>query len=138
MTAGQILSLPGAAAGLTPAGNATAWLYGAWVEASASLATNILVLGITFQVEHILELDTTLEMMIEIGTGAGGSEATKVQIPYSYRMDTAVGYYMISPKTIYLPEPMRIASGTRVAVRATDNHAAALTYTGVKIIYQEI
>ena len=138
MAENQILSLPAAATGLTPASSATAWLYGSWVEASASLGTKIYVIGLAFQITNTpASLDTTYAQLFEIGIGAAASEVTKIQIPYSYRADTvAYGYYRNTLK-VFLPEPYEIPAGTRVAVRATDSIASAITYNGVKIIYRE-
>ena len=137
MAQNDFRSLPAAAAGLTPASPATAWAYGAWVQASASLASDIYVMGLVFQPTNVPALDTTHEMLFEIGTGAGGAEAVKVQIPYSIKPDTLVGYYMSGSYSIQLSEPMLIAQGTRVAVRCTDSLASAITYNGVKIRHME-
>ncbi|MBV5280269.1 MAG: hypothetical protein J0651_03150, partial [Actinobacteria bacterium] len=66
---------------------------------------------------------------------------TKLQVPHSYRADTittannGLGYRM--PFTFYFPEPYFIPLGSRIAVRATDSIASAITYGGVKILYQE-
>ena len=138
MALGDLLSLPAAATGLAPISGAGAWGYGSWAEASASLATDIYVIGLTFQLTNSpVSLDTTYEQLFEIGTGASGAEVTKIQIPYSFRSDTvAYGYYKDTIK-YFFPEPLTISAGTRVAVRATDSIAAAITYNGVKILYRE-
>lgn len=137
MALNQFLSLPGAANGLTPASAASAWGFGAWVQASANLASDIYVMGLVFQPTNIPALDTTHQMLFEIGTGAGGAETVKIQIPYSIRPDSLVGYYKSGSYSIQLSEPMLIAQGTRVAVRCTDSLATAITYNGVKIRYME-
>ncbi|MFZ2541121.1 MAG: hypothetical protein WAW75_05025 [Gallionella sp.] len=137
MAQNDFRSLPANAAGLTPASSASAWAYGAWVQASASLASDIYVQGLVFEVTNVVGLDTTVQQLFEIGTGAGGAEATKIQLPWSIRQDTLVGYYKTNSYAIYLPEPMLIAQGTRVAVRCTDSLASAITYNGVKIRYME-
>lgn len=137
MALAQFLSLPAAATGLAPASSATAWLYGSWVQASASLGTDIYVMGLTFQITNVPALDTTVQQLFEIGIGAGGSEVTKVQIPYSFRADDLTGYYHTRAYNIFLPEPFTIVAGTRVAVRVTDSLASAITYGGVKIWYRE-
>lgn len=137
MALNQFLSLPADANGLTPASAASAWGFGSWVVASASLGTDIYVMGLVFEVTNVPGLGTTVEQLFEIGTGAGGAEVTKVQIPWSIRQDTLVGYYMTKSYTLYLPEPMLIAQGTRVAVRVTDSLASVITYNGVKLKYME-
>lgn len=137
MSLGQYLSLPASANGLSPISSASAWAYGSYVEASASLASDIYVIGIAFQVTNTPSLDVTHESLFEIATGAGGAEVTKIQIPYSHRPDTLVGYYLDSSLQVFLPEDFLIAAGTRVVVRATDSLASAITYGGVKIMYRE-
>lgn len=138
MTSGQLLSLPAVTGGLAPASSATAWLFGSWVVASASLGTDIYVTGLAFQVTDASPgAAATREYLFEIGTGAEGAEVTKVQIPYSNRADTvAYGYYRSTLK-VFLPESYLIPSGTRVAVRATDSIASAITYNSVKLLYRE-
>lgn len=144
MAAGQYLSLPASSAGLTPASSASSWAFGSWVEASSSLSTGIIVYGIEFAIPTSpAAADTTYEQLFEIGTGSGGAETTKIQIPFSYRADTitsasnGLGYWMPRVFRAYLPEPVVINLGTRVAVRATDSIASAITYRGVKILYRE-
>ena len=138
MAANQILSLPAAATGLAPAATVTAWVFGAYVQASASLSTDIAVIGVTFGITTPLAVDTTTQYILEISTGAAASEVTKIQIPFSYRMDTAVGYYMPTMLKSFLPEPHIIASGSRVAVRVAHSLAEVITYAGVKILYREV
>lgn len=144
MAQGQYLSLPAAAAGLAPASSASAWAFGSWVEASSSLSTGIIIYGIEFAIPTSpAAADTTYQQLFEIGTGASSSEVTKIQIPFSYRADTitsasnGLGYWMPRVFRSYLPEPIRVDLGTRVAVRATDSIASAITYGGVKILYRE-
>jgi hypothetical protein len=136
MAAGQIKCIPALAAGLALTSDASAWTPSAWVEVSADMGFAILVLGISYQLQHYVTLDTANQTVFEIGIGAAGSEVTKIQIPISTRADSHVGYIMGSG-TIYLPEPYKIASGTRIAVRLASSLTSS-AYTGLKIIYQEI
>jgi len=136
MAAGQILSLPQAATGLAPVSSATAWNYGTAVTASASLAVGIKIIGLQFQVTNIPTVDATQEILFDITVGG----TTKVQIPYTQRSDTAVGFYPSVPYsggTVFLPEPYSVPGGSAVAVQVTDSLASAKTYNGVKILYQE-
>jgi len=137
MASGRYLSLPAASAGKSPASAASAWGYGAWVEIVPSLEGGIYVTGFAFQITNIPALDTTVEQLFEISTGAAGSESLEIQIPYSFRMDTAIGYYLTKTLNVYFPEPMFIAAGSRVAVRAADSLVTAITYGGVKLMYRE-
>src|SRR3990167_8094614 len=63
----------------------------------------------------------------------------KLQIPFNMKADTLVGYNTASTASIqafYLPEPYVIPAGAAIAVRVTDSIAAALTYAGVKLLYE--
>lgn len=141
MAVGQLLPLPALGNGLSPISGSSAWTFGSWVEASASLSTDIKVTALQFQVSYpAASADALYEFLFEIGTGASSSEVTKVQIPISTKADTiassASGYY--KGGTIFLPEPLVIAQGTRVVVRVTDSIASAITHSGVKIFYEQL
>jgi len=136
MAANQILSLPAAATGLAPVSSATAWTFGTAVTASASLPAGINIIGLQFQVTNIPTVDTTQQILFDITVGG----ITKVQIPYTQRSDTAVGFYPSVPYsggTVFLPEPYKVPGGSAVAVQVTDSLSSAITYNGVKILYQE-
>ncbi|PKL31904.1 hypothetical protein CVV43_00440 [Candidatus Saccharibacteria bacterium HGW-Saccharibacteria-1] len=139
-TLGNYFSLPARTIGIWPVGNATAWAYGSWYQLIDKLDSGIFVSGIQFQVGAILAtLDTTREILFEIGVGLAGSEVVKMQIPYSIRLDTAVGYYNSSGyNSIRFPEPMLIPAGSRIAVRVADSFAVAVTYDGFKLMYREV
>lgn len=137
MAQNDLLSLPAAAVGLTPASAASAWGFGSWVVLSASLPSNIYILGFEFMLTDQGSLDQTDEQFFEIGTGAGGAETTQIQIPVSMRPDTRVGHYMVKTQPVFFPEPYTVTQGTRLAVRVADSLASAITYNGVKIFYRE-
>lgn len=132
MAANQILSLPAAAAGLQPVSSATAWLYGTALDASTSLPTDIDIIGLAFQNIDIPSVDATQEILFDITVGG----TTKLQVPYSFRQDTNVGYYL-DVHHYYFPEPYFVPAGSALAVKVTDSVASALTYHGVKILYRE-
>jgi hypothetical protein len=137
MSGGQYLSLPASANGLAPVSGASAWAFGTWVTASSTLPTGIRIVGISLQTTYKPGLDVTNEIFLEIGTGASGSELTKIQVPYSQRKDSAIGYFETEIYNMFFPEPFFVSGGSRIAVRITDNVASALTYSGVKIFYIE-
>ncbi len=140
MAANQFLSLTGAATGLAPASAASAWGYGSYVEivSAASNTTGKSIIGLSFQVTNVPALDTTHELIFDIGTGAGGAEVTKLQVPYSFRNDTQIGYYLTNTLNVFFPEPYFLAGGTRLAVKVADTLASAITYNGVKVLYEEL
>lgn len=137
MALDDIDSLPAAAAGITPTSGASAWGFGLWTELTSATTTDIYVISLVFQITNIPALDTTVEQLFEIGIGPLGAEITDIQIPYNVRNDTQVGYYLTRPDHIFLPEPVLITSGTRIAIRVADSLATAITYQGVKIMYRE-
>jgi len=120
-------------AGLTLAPNATAWVLGAWVELTPATSGDLYIQSLSFSTNNIPALDTTVEYLFEIGTGAGGAESTKIQIPYSVRNDTQIGYY--SNYKIFIPEPFFVPSGTRIALRAASSLTSAGNQLGFKIFY---
>lgn len=137
MALDDIESLPADATGITPTSGASAWGFGLWTELTSATTTDIYVISLVFQITNIPALDTTVEQLFEIGIGTAGAEVTDIQIPYNVRNDTQVGYYLTRPDHIFLPEPVLITSGTRIAIRVADSLATAITYQGVKIMYKE-
>lgn len=137
MSAGQYLSLPAAATGLAPISSATAWAFGTPV-AVATMATDIEVISFNFQNTDIPAVEVIQEILFEITVDG----TTKLQIPFSIGNDSLVGYDKSSPRgtsnIFYLPEPYFIPAGSVVAIKVCDSIAAALTYNGVKILYNEL
>lgn len=130
---------PDDASGAQPPSTAAAWTPGAWKDLLPyGWDYDIALVDLVFQVTGVLALDTTREVLFEIATGAVGSETVVAQVPYSYRNDTAVGYYLDNDDRVTFPEPIKVNKDTRVAVRVTDSAAAALTYQGVKIRFMEL
>ena len=82
-------------------------------------------------------VEVTYEFLLEIGIGDAGSEVSKIQVPYSYRADTGVGYWLLKPINFFLAEPFSVSSGSRIAVRLTNSQGSD-TVSGVKIMYMEV
>jgi len=136
MALGQYLSVPAAAAGISVTTNATAWVLGE-ATLSTGLTSDIYVIGLAFQVTNTPALDTTHETLFQIRTGGVGSEVVQIQIPYSHRPDTLVGYYSDSTLKVFLPEDFLIPANTRISVTAACSLASAITYAGIKLMYRE-
>ena len=135
----RFYAAPQAAAGAAPVTGASAWQWGSWVD----LLPNghpypIAVTGVAFQVTNIPAADTTVEQLLELGTGVAGAEVAVAQVPHSFRQDTAVGYYEMPALAFLFPEPIRVRANVRVAVRATNSIAQAVTIAGVKLRFKEI
>jgi hypothetical protein len=137
MAQNDIDAFPADAAGITPTSAASVWGFGLWTELTTGFAFDIYIISLSFQITNIPALDTTVEQLFEIGIGTAGAEITEVQVPYNVRNDTQVGYYLTRPEHIFLPEPIEITAGNRIAVRVADSLVTAITYNGVKIMYKE-
>jgi hypothetical protein len=137
MAQNDIDAFPADAAGITPTSAASVWGFGLWTQLTTGFAFDIYIISLSFQITNIPALDTTVEQLFEIGIGTAGAEVTEVQVPYNVRNDTQVGYYLTTPEHIFLPEPIEITAGNRIAVRVADSLATAITYNGVKIMYKE-
>jgi hypothetical protein len=137
MALDDIDAFPAGAAGITPISAASVWGFGLWTQLTTGFAFDIYIISLSFQITNIPALDTTVEQLFEIGIGTAGAEITEVQVPYNVRNDTQVGYYLTRPEHIFLPEPIEITAGNRIAVRVADSLATAITYNGVKIMFKE-
>jgi hypothetical protein len=134
-----IITQPATTGGVSPASAASAWGSGAWLDLlPAGWDFDIAVHEIELKTPAAPTLATTFEALIEIATGASGSETVIAQIPWTFRNVTAVDYIQGDPIDIGLPEPITVTAGTRVAVRISDSHTSALTYTGVKVAFREL
>ena len=132
------LALPKYATGASVISSATAWAYGSYVVIAECLARDIYIIGVQFQITDApASLDVTEEHLFEIATGAAGAEVTKIQIPYSVRQDTAVGYYLTASVSCTFPEGYKVPALSRISARATNSIAVAVTYP-FKIFYQGI
>lgn len=137
MAVNQFLSIPAAATGAAPVSSATAWTFGTAVSISSATTVDMVVIGFQFQNTDIPALDVNQNILFEVTVGG----VTKLQIPFNMKADTLVGYDFANSSAIqafYFPEPYYIPRGSNVQVKVTDSIAAALTYNGVKLLYQEL
>ena len=122
--------------GLAPVSAASAWGFGSWVLVQQTAGESS-IMAVSYQWTSAPTADTTEETLLEIGTGASGSQTTQLQFPHSHRSDTAVGYYL-KPTWVVLPEPFAVTAGTALWVRAADSSTSARTYQGFRIMYDQI
>lgn len=127
---------PGAADGAAPVTDATtAWVFGAWVDLTSGHPYNIAISGFSFQhPSPASAVDTTDQVLFEIGSGPVGNETTIAQIPAVERADTAAEY-VINPILMF-PEPIAIKANTRLSVRVAGTRVNT-TYNGSKIFFRE-
>lgn len=138
-TTKRYLSYPAAAAGISRASSgSTAWSYSAYTEVvpANAITSTFYLAGLTWCWHTpVAAADTTYEWIIELATGASGSETMIAQIPCSIRGDTLVGY--VPSNFIIFPEPKEVAANTRISVRVAYSLATTSnTLTGIKILYQ--
>lgn len=136
-TTKQYLSHPDAAAGISrQSSGGAAWSYSGWTEVIPAnhITADCWIAGLTWMWHTpINAADTTIEVIIELWSGADA--ALIIQIPCSYRADTAVGY--VPSNMIIFPEPKLLAANTRVSVRiAYSTATTSNTISGIKILYQ--
>ena len=137
-TTRRYLAYPAAANGISRASSGgAAWSFSAYTEIvpDSTITAEYWIAGMTWMWHTpIAAADTTYEVLFELATGAAASEVLAIQVPCSFRADTAVGY---APSNIIIfPEPKVIAANTRISVRVAQSlDTTSQTYTGIKIIY---
>lgn len=128
---------PAAAAGISRASSgSTAWSPSAYTELVPvnTITSTFYIAGITLMYPNTAAVDVTQEVEIDIATGSAGSEVIIATIPFSYRIDSAVGHQA----SIFIPlaEPKEVAANTRLSVRVKQSLATtSITFSGIKIMY---
>lgn len=128
-------SLPSNQDGIIVVPNNSTWTFGSWTELTPSTSGDISVMYLQFQTTNITALDTTVEYLFDIGTGGVGAETTIIQIPFSVRNDTQVGYYSNKTYSFFLPEPKVITDGSRISIRGASSIASAGNQAAFKLFY---
>ena len=137
MTTAVYKAYPAAAAGISRASSgSTAWSNSAYTELVPvnTITSTFYIAGITLMYSNNPSVDTTHEVEIDIATGGSGSESVIITVPFSFRIDSAVGHQPVI--FIPLPEPREVAANTRLSVRVRQSLATTtVTYNGIKILY---
>lgn len=113
--------VPSAAAGVAVTPVVTAWANSSWYEVTSSMPVNALITG--WSLNHA----TAFQYEIDIGVGAASSEVVVATYAGSHESNVCHSHH-------HAPIPVRIASGSRVAVRirksgsSTANRAFKLMY----------
>jgi hypothetical protein len=137
-TTRKYLSYPAAAAGISRASSGgAAWSYSAYttIVPVSTITAEFWIAGMTWMFHTpIAAADTTYEVLFELATDSQGTPVKVIEVPCSFRADTAVGY---APSSIIIfPEPKVIAANSEVGVRVAQSLATtSQTYTGIKLIY---
>jgi len=123
----HIQTYPKLATSVTVSTGVAAWAEGSWTEIipANTITEPFWLLGIYWT-------PTTYDGIMEIGTGASGSEVEIANIPSFSHYTTSHGYAFLQP--ISLLKHIKIPANTRVAARVADTHTA-LTAHGLKLLY---
>ncbi len=89
--------------------------FGSWVELDASASADSWICAITVNIGGAQANDCNI--VVEIGTGTATSEATKIRFSFRFEYDGSVGSKM--PIVYPVIVPIKVASGTRIAARAS-------------------
>lgn len=135
-TTNRYLSYPAALAGISLVSPTSAWVFGSYVElvAASGITVDFYICGFVWLTFPTYTVDTTIETLFEVATGASSSEVLAVQFPSTWRIDSAAGH-MPLPQII-LPEPKFVAANTRLSARVANSGTVAATYAGFKLLYQ--
>lgn len=114
--------------------DAVAGNFGAWVEIDASVSADSWISNITVLPYDTNALVQDRPCVIEIGTGAGGAEVAKIRLSCAFHTVSAVG--VVSPAVFTVPIPIKVASGVRIAVRASTVTSASMHYRVGLSMYQ--
>lgn len=90
------------------------------------------IAGGTVQSVIVSASDITRELLLEIGFGLPHKVVTRVQIPFSFRSDTAVGYYL--EQGFRLPRPIEVPINTTVCLRARTTVLNTQIRNGAKLL----
>ena len=138
----KYLAHPNFSTGVTLTTSASAWTAVDITPLAYHLTRDAYVSGLTFQLATSPPAaDTTYEYLFEVCTGQKGSEAVKIQVPWSYRGDTitsannGLSYWMLNPQQIFFPEMVFLPMGTILSARAYSSIAGAQTIGGFKLLF---
>ena len=137
MAVGDYVCVPAAGSTVSSTTSATAWAAPAgWSIIGTPADTYIGIVAVEITPRYIPAVNTTIEGLLEVAVGTFGAEVLEIQIPFSYRSNTAVGYYMTDPIMFYLPEPAYadMSGGKSLYSKAYNSVNVANTYD-VRLYY---
>lgn len=124
-TSAGIIAQYGAAGtpSVTAATNAaSANTFGSWAQVIASTAADLWLCSVSVASVDA-QIVAGVTFVIEVGTGAGGAESTNIRFSSSFAEAA-----FLHPIIFTLPIPIKVAAGTRVAVRAANSTSDLVTY----------
>jgi hypothetical protein len=105
--------------GTTVASAASVDTYGSWVEMSASVAADLVIVGYRIQSGF-----NTAYVQLDIGTGAASSETSRGEALPLCTIDTSYS----DGNQLLLPIPIGVSAGTRLVCRTADSHGTSLSH----------
>src|SRR5262245_23525009 len=139
-TTGTYKCHPSAAAGASRASSGgAAWSNSAYTDiiaAASSLANAVEITALCVMYSNNAAVDTTVEVELDLATGTAGAETVVATIPWTFRIDSALGH---QPTLFFVfSAPPALPASTRLAVRVRQSLATTtITYNGIKILYLE-
>ena len=115
----------------------TAYTFGAWNVLYQENKTEGYLYGLVF-VPYISSVttDTTRNCIMEIGFGTHDNVVTKIQIPFSYRLDTNTGYFIAENSRLFFPEQVYLPAMKTCFVRYTNSVGNQSEAVGlVRVLY---
>jgi len=134
-TTKEILCYPLAAAGAYATSSTTAWAWGSWAELvpANTITSDFIILGIYVHIEKKL---ATYHFQVQIGKGSAGAETSIATVAGHWYYASTAGF-AVRKRYFPLPIPIKVSANERIAVRVTDEAAAAYAYR-VSINYIEL
>ena len=132
MAAGDYLAIPAAAAGIdTTSDVTTAWVDGAetTLAATNAITTPFAIVGLWVNPIDSAGPDTTYMTIFRLFVAG----VEKAVLPFSWRTDTAVGFY--SPRMLWLAEPYAANANESVTIKSA---SSTLRTYRVKLLYREL
>lgn len=109
----------------------TANTFSAWAQIDASVSANSWICSVGIGLPPVADR----KWVVELGTGAAGSEATKMRWSGYHNEVTQVGYPNILNITLSIP--IKVASGTKLSVRAATDVGNAADVFQISVQYYQ-
>jgi hypothetical protein len=131
----RVIAIPELQNGKTMFSVTSTWGYSAWANIVKNIPNDVYIMGITFDLGYVGSADTAWQSLFEIGKGPLHNPTTIAQIPYSFRSDTAVGYWL-DVQRVFFPEPILVSAGNALHCRVSSSIVASQILHKVKLILQ--
>lgn len=114
---------------ITLQSNVTGNIWGSWVELDASLSVDSWLSSVT-----VFNSFVAARQVLELGIGSAGNEVTIARWSFKLVYLSAVG--IITSLVLPVPIPIKMLSGTRIAMKIADDNGAVNDYPASAQYYQ--